>query len=695
MTEADTPRMRTATLVGISFAVLVQELALIRWLPAQVRVLAYFPNLVLLGAFLGLGIGCMRAGKRSLLWSWPVTLLATAVCARLLHGVAFSQESASEHLWLLYGDLPENAPVVNDVRPPVLFFFALAAATFVGPGQLLAERLDAFTAEGKPLTGYAWDLTGSLLGTCAFAVASFLWSPPVLWFGLPLLAAVPFFRRSWRTLGLYAAAAAAILAVVAVRDATAIYSPYYALTLRGVSAGFASRGLAVLTNGSIHQYGLPVGSGNATGERFIKSRDDYRIPYKLLGRAPDRVLVLGAGTGNDVAVALAMGARHVDAVEIDPAIGKVGALHPDRPYSSPKVTLHVTDARNFLARTTEQYDLIVFGTLDSMTRLSALASVRLDNFVYTVESLQAARAHLKPDGGVALYFMVGTQHVHHRLLAILREAFGEPPRVVQGLTGGLFSTIYMAGPALGLAADRAAAAELTTALQGVEPATDDWPYLYLHDASLTWFYWTVMAGILALSLGAALLASRELRASLRTGIDLEMFLLGLAFLLLETKSVTAMALAWGATWVTSAVVFASILLMALLGTLAHKRWRWPDALVVPLLVATLLAGWALPTRALVAVSLPGRALLSLLIAGGPVFFAAMLFASAFAARKAPGTAFGWNLVGAVAGGLIELFSMAWGLRALHLIALAAYLGVALVRVRGRAPAASGEAAPAG
>ncbi|MFI5300504.1 MAG: spermidine synthase, partial [Polyangiales bacterium] len=54
-----------------SFVVLFLELALIRWLPGQVRVLAYFPNLILVSAFLGLGVGALRSGRRSLLMMWP------------------------------------------------------------------------------------------------------------------------------------------------------------------------------------------------------------------------------------------------------------------------------------------------------------------------------------------------------------------------------------------------------------------------------------------------------------------------------------------------------------------------------------------------------------------------------------------------------------------------------------------------
>src|SRR5881409_2400866 len=108
--------MRNARSLALaSFTVLFQELALIRWLPSAVRVLSYFPNLILISAFLGLGIGCLRAGKRSLLVLWPVSLLALAAAAAALRGIAFTQEGAGEHLWLLYSDLV-SPRVVGDVR---------------------------------------------------------------------------------------------------------------------------------------------------------------------------------------------------------------------------------------------------------------------------------------------------------------------------------------------------------------------------------------------------------------------------------------------------------------------------------------------------------------------------------------------------------------------------------------------------
>ena len=64
----------------------------------------------------------------------------------------------------------------------------------------------------------------------------------------------------------------------------------------------------------------------------------------------------------------------------------------------------INDARSFLRQAAEQYDLIVYGLLDSHTLLSQGSSVRLDSFVYTIEGLREARNRLKPDGVISLSF---------------------------------------------------------------------------------------------------------------------------------------------------------------------------------------------------------------------------------------------------------------------------------------------------
>ncbi|MDH5590035.1 MAG: hypothetical protein OEZ37_08300, partial [Gemmatimonadota bacterium] len=171
-------------LIGASFAVLFQELALIRWIPTQVRVAAYFPNLVLIAAFLGLGLGALTARRKSFFWLWPVSLLALAGASIALSGVAFTAEDVSEHLWLLYSDLDATAPVVTGIRLPIVLIFVLVAGSFMPLGQYIGQRLDTFREKSSALWGYSLDLAGSLAGVVLFAVASFLHTGPLVWFAV-------------------------------------------------------------------------------------------------------------------------------------------------------------------------------------------------------------------------------------------------------------------------------------------------------------------------------------------------------------------------------------------------------------------------------------------------------------------------------------------------------------------------------
>ena len=684
-----------AELFAVSFIVLVQELTLIRWLPGQVRVLAYFPNLILLSTFLGLGLGCLRAGKRALLWLWPATLLLLALSGMAMSNIVFTQNSASEHLWLLYYDLPQSAPVIGDVRAPIILCFLLSALSFVPLGQVVALRLREFRARGVALWGYCCDILGSLVGVIVFAAAGFARAAPPVWFAVFLAAGVPFFRRRRRSLLLYGLAAVALVAIVAYSDRAQFYSPYYAIAAR--PKGDAP-GLDILVNGSLHQYAVALDRAEpARTEIQYQARQGYHLPYRLLAKPPRKVLVLGAGTGNDVAVALDEGVERVDAVEIDPVILSLGAQHPNRPYESPKVHQFNTDARAFLNQSTEQYDLIVFGTLDSMTRLSALSSVRLDNFVYTSEGLEAARAHLAPDGGLVMYFSVQTDYIDARLIGLVTQVFDLPPAVIDEYYY-LFNRIYLAGPAFARVQPeerKARLAEIAPSLSGGELPSDDWPYLYLRWRSVDGFYMSLIAVLAAIAVAAVALVSREMRRSLTGGgVDGEMFLFGLAFLLLETKSVTTMSLLWGATWLTSAVVFGAILVMILVATVLTQLRPLSWSLCMGGLIAALLVAYVVPVHTMLRMDGAAKLGLSFAFVGTPIFFAAACFALIFRDREEADAAFGWNLLGAVTGGLLEFVSMTTGIRALYLLALAAYLGATLLRLRAQAPVPSIEAAVA-
>ena len=182
-------------------------------------------------------------------------------------------------------------------------------------------------------------------------------------------------------------------------------------------------------------------------------------------------------------------------------------------------------------------------------------------------------------------------------------------------------------------------------------------------------------------------AARQMRAALLEpgGVDGEMFLYGMAFLLLETKFVTAMNLLWGATWLTSAVVFGSILVMILIGTVVMELKPMPWRVASTGLIISLLVTYFIPNDVLLRETVAARLMASVLFVGTPIFFASICFALRFKARPAAGLAFGWNLLGAVAGGLMEFFSMVVGLKALTLVAIAAYLAsFGLYAMEGRA-----------
>jgi spermidine synthase len=675
-------------LVVASFVVLALELTLIRWIPGQLRVIAYFPNLVLISAFLGLGIGCLLARVPTIAFSWLVAASTAIVAA--LSGIAFTQETTSEFLWLLYFDLPRNAPVVHGIRLPIIGVFVLGAAMFVPLGAYVAERLRIFRDAGRPLTGYACDLAGSLLGVIVMSALFFARTRPVVWFAVVLGAAMVLFLRSRVLAVVHVIAAIVIIVLVYRTDHAEVYSPYYAITARRYPGH-----VMIMTNGAMHQDAMIVRRSTLMRHPGAnRTREGYHVPYRLLDRKPRHVLVLGAGTGNDVSVALDEGAESVDAVEIDPEILKLGAEHPDKPYSSPRVRQFNTDARAFLNYNHDQYDLIIFGTLDSMTRLSALSNVRLDNFVYTVECLKAAKARLTSDGGIVMYFRVGADYLDEHIAAMLVRALGERPNAITE-DYRLFNRIFLAGPAFAKLVDPTAppssAARDAAALS--DAPTDDWPYLYLRGRGISAFYLSIMAALLAISAIAVLAASREMRSSLAMGaVDVEMFLFGIAFLLMETKLVTEMNLVWGATWITSAVVFGSILLMVLAGTLVMTRYRPAWRAAAAGLIATLFLAWAVPVQSIVGRPLPIRLIASMLYAGLPVFFSSICFAILFRERERPDVAFAWNMLGAVVGGLLEFGSMAVGIKAMTLLALVAYL---LAILRRQQSAASPGIASAG
>jgi len=128
------------------------------------------------------------------------------------------------------------------------------------------------------------------------------------------------------------------------------------------------------------------------------------LPYTLLDRP--NVLVLGAGGGNDVLLALVHGARTVDAVELNPQMSDlVSNTYADfagRVYDDPRVRLYTKEARGFVAQSDTRYELVHIGLLDSFGASGAGVHALNESYIYTVEAIRDYLDVTAPGGVLAI-----------------------------------------------------------------------------------------------------------------------------------------------------------------------------------------------------------------------------------------------------------------------------------------------------
>jgi spermidine synthase len=730
-------------LFWISFLILFLELAAIRWFPAHVLYLTFFTNVVLLASFLGMSVGCLAASHRRNYVRWTPLLLVIALAA----GLAIEISSGSFIKFVDVGNQPSPQQIyfgteyhsqdLSRYAIPVEvlcgFFFVVIALAFIGPGQELGRSLDRWS---NRLQAYTLNIVGSIAGILVFAACSWLELRALWWFALVAVGLAYFYfisphyqfhkrRIVWSSL-------TAVLLVVMVwlaafvpvhndypgqSQAQQFWSPYYRID-------FKQEDLSLSVNLIYHQQMV------SRNENFPA----YALPH-LINRDAGRpafqdVLIIGAGSGNDVSRALQWGAKHVDAVEIDPAIYRLGrTYHPDKPYSDPRVEIHLDDGRNFLRATDRKYDLVIYALVDSLVLHSGYSNIRLESFLFTRQAFEDVRRHLKPNGTFAIYNYFRQGWLAARLKASLDEVFGAGNSIVLTLpyreviepekaTFGDF-TIFLAGDTgqfkdafarrtrYWLQTDQQPGPASPNGFQqqpemisqivpagtpskweqfgpatvlapqlSLQTTTDDWPFLYLLKPmipTLSLRGMVIMGGLGLLLILFFLPRNKNSGFENNRPLYLQLFFLGAGFMLIETKAVVTMALLFGGTWIVNSVVFVAVLAMILLANLWTFKFRpaqlWPyyTGLVISLALNLIVS-----LDSFLGMNRSIQVLGSCLLVFVPIWFAGVIFATSFRKSTQADRAFGVNIAGAMMGGLAEYSSMAVGFRYLVLIAILFY-----------------------
>ncbi len=686
----------------ISVLGLFLETLFIRWIGTEIRIFAHLQNTVLVVCFLGLGLGMFTSSK-------PIDIKQTLIPVTILlflMAIPVTRQalSATSELLSTLGDLLIWIPVeTEDAFQQIIFLTAglaltygvmiLAVDTFVPLGRILGRLMNV---SSSAIGAYSINIAGSVIGTWVFVLFSYLYQPPLSWFlftalllGIFILWSNRDRRQSFALLGIIIVLSWFASLVPGSLDV--IWSPYQKLVVRETEENWLGD-YQIDVNNTGYQAIIDLSNARVASEPLkfdpkLKGISQYDIPM-LLHPNPRSVLIVGSGTGNDVAGALRNGAESVTAVEIDPAIISLGIeLHPERPYESSRVKIVNDDARSHFATTDEQYDVVVFGLLDSHTTTS-LTNARLDHYVYTRESIQQAKSRLKEGGIIVLTFDAQRPFIADRIEIALEEVFGQSPivfRILASHYGGggiMFATGDMQNIQSQLASNPRLDAYIknqqqehpVTLMHTTRVTTDDWPYLYLDSARIPSLYY-VLIGLLFL---IYLRSSRKWDArGAITVIDRtfwHFFFLGAAFLLLEVQNISKASVVLGNTWQVNAVIITSVLTMALLANwIVHKFPRIPVMPAYILVIGVSISLYFVDLARFGFLPYATKAIVVGSLTSLPMIFSGIIFTRSFAETSDRSNALGANLIGALVGALLQSITFVTGIKALLLIVAGLYL----------------------
>lgn len=673
-------------LLCASFLALYFELVVIRYLSSEIRLFAYLKNLPLIASFFGIGLGMILGKPPKMLkklFPFIMFILFFIIVKASDLGLTHVPLPTNDYLFMGTFDYSLSAPYTLIKFFIIVFgILALIIAFFTVLGGFIGAYLEFH----KPLYGYSINLLGSVAGVVAFIILSFASTPPLVWIVVGIIAILPFYNKNIISVAMLIL----LLFLIGVPNNNIIWSPYYRISLNAPSK-FAhvppSSLYLISVNHDYHQKIMNLSrefmSQNNNLEPFASAYKTYELPY-LFKKQPQEVLIVGAGSGNDVAAALRNNATHIDAVEIDPVIIKLGRLyHPEKPYDSPRVTIYNNDARAFFHTTKKKYDLIIFGYLDAHTLLSSFSSIRLDDYIYTTESFKEAKTLLAKDGVLVAAFASQKSFISDRLFLNLTRAFGKPPSAyfTQYDGSGVVFVEDSKDATLPNISYPDISAELKKNSQNISVSTDRWPFLYLKKRGIPPVIFFVFSFFILISY---FIINRLHPLKIVSRQNACMLFLGAGFLLLETKSITEISLLFGSTWVVNSIVIASFLVMAFgANAISMKKTISPYGIFC-MLIAVLVINIFIPISLFASLSGAIKIIVSFFFVGLPVFFSGFIFSQIFRNSKNPSQSLGLNLFGAMLGGAFENTVMLGGTSILGLLAIIIYV-VSFIVWRAKSP----------
>lgn len=170
--------------------------------------------------------------------------------------------------------------------------------------------------------------------------------------------------------------------------------------------------------------GTGIGDLSMGVRHFLAHAPEYRpTGLAYVGKKHPKVLIIGSGAGKEVLEALYFGASSITAVEINPIITDIVTQrmreHWGGLFEQPEVRLVTDDARSFVRRSKEKYDVIISVHTVSNAAVTSGALSLTETYVLTIEAFEDYWNHLTPDGTL----LVTAYEQLPKLVATARELF--------------------------------------------------------------------------------------------------------------------------------------------------------------------------------------------------------------------------------------------------------------------------------